>query len=731
MNEVVTQQVFRGSRMHENKTLDGEESVDLGHYWRAVRRAKWGILLVTLVSLLIGVMVARTAEPAFKATAKILADPQPPKANDDGRSISASLVLLFYQTQYEIINSRILAGIVVDKLGLVERFKQSDAYKDRDPSSKPMSDAELRIVMAAKIQDNLSVSGGRQSQIINISYVSSDPVQAAAIVNTLSEAYIQYGLESRLGELKNTELWLSEQSAQLKAALYASEVKLSQFRSQQGLVDTEQQQSLANSQLQSLNGELIRAQTRLSSAEEQYLLVKDVKVNSPELYSLGPVLQNAAASGLVIERARLEQRVNELFERYGEKHPKMIAARAELKSATEILAAEVNKIVENIEKDYQLAKVQVSNIEKLIDKSRNDIQELQSDNFSLVSLEREVENNRRIYENFQISLLEASGNSEYNASNITIIDSATVPLKPFKPNIKLIIMLSVITGLIVGIAMALLLDAFNKTFKTPDNIEDNLHLPTLGITPLVKKKKNIAKPEMQYLDDSLSPFSESVNTIRTGLLFSNIDKPPKTLLITSSEGGEGKSTLAINLAVAFSNIGKTLLLEVDLRKPSIAKCFDIPFNQGLTDLIMGASLEENVLHKINNEKLSIMPCGTIIRNPIELLSSRKFEEVLATLNEHFEYIVLDGPPTIPVSDACILANKVDGVIFVSKAEETKISIAKEAVSRLQKLNANVIGAVLTAADPKKMSYYGEHFHTAEYYGVTPKKGDEPKPEAAI
>ncbi|WP_057832328.1 GumC family protein [Colwellia sp. TT2012] len=727
--------------------FDNEEIIDIGQYWRTIKRAKWSIMAVTLFCLIIGGLIASSAVPIYRASAKILADPQQPNANRNEQYIASALVFLYYETQYEIIKSRSLAATVVEKLGLVEKYKQAQqenknkavsgfsstikeikteftALFSQGNQAKNIAptDADIKEMLAFGIQAGIEVSGGKQSQIINISYTSADPQDAAKIINAISDAYIQFGLESRLAEVKNTEAWLGEQSALLKQKLQESETKLSTYRSQQGLVDTSQQKRIANTQLQSLNNELIRAQTKLSAAEEQYLAVKNVKPGAREFYSLGPVLQNKSTSDMVKEEAFLSRKVNELFERYGEKHPKMIAARADLKSAQNNLATEVTKVVDNIEKNYRLAQFQVTNINKLISKTRADIQSLQTENFSLVSLEREVENNRRIYEHFQISLMEISGQSKYTASNVQIIDRATIPKAPFKPNIKMIIVLAAVFGLFFGIVLAFMREALNNTFKTPDTIEEKLKIAALGITPIVKGKKNSTIPEKQYLEDSRSPFAESINTIRTGLLFSNIDNPPRTILVTSATGSEGKSTLAMNLAAAYSNLGKTLLLEVDLRKPSIAKSLGIENKLGLTDLVTGTiTAESDIFHKDNNDQLTIITCGTMARNPLELLSSQKFEHVLEKLKQHFDYIILDGPPTLPVSDSCILANKVDGVIFTVKAEDTRINVAKEAVSRLQKLNANIIGAVLTVAEPNKMSYYGDHYYSGEYYGVTPEK----------
>jgi succinoglycan biosynthesis transport protein ExoP len=736
-----------GQSLMPQQTFEKDEVIDLGQYWRTIKRSKWGIISITLCGLIIGGLIASSAVPIYRATAKIMADPQKANADPSQQYVASALVFLFYETQYEIIRSRNIAATVVDKLNLVEKYKaQRASQPTKEPSfidgiktqlsvflddgdekmqAAAPTDVDIRLMLASGIQGNIQVSGGKSSQIINISYTSDDPQKAAEIINALSDAYIQFGLESRLSEVKNTQSWLSDQYDQLETQLRNSENKLSEFRNQQGMVDTAQQQSIANTQLQTLNSELIRAQTQLSLAEEQYLAIQNVKADSKSLYAIGPVLQNATANDMVKQEAKLSQRVNELEERYGAKHPKMIAARSELNSAQNALKSEVGKVVQNIERDYRLAKVQVKNINDLITKNTSGIQSLQGDNFALVTLEREVENNRRVYESFQSRLMEANISSEFTASNVQIIDRATVPKAPFKPNIQLIIMLAGVFGVFLGVVLALLREALDNTFKTPDDIEEKLALSALGITPIVKKLKSSIIPEKQYLEDSRSPFAESINTIRTGLVFSNIDNPPKTVLVTSSTGSEGKSTLAINLASAFSQLGKTLLLEVDLRKPSIAKNLELQNKLGLTDLVMGTVGPDTSSFKTDiNGQFSIITCGTVPRNPLELLSSQKFDKVFASLKNHFDYIILDGPPTLPVSDSCILANKVDAVVFTVKAESTKIKVAKEAVTRLHKLNANVIGTVLTVAAPHKMSYYGDHYYSGEYYGVKPAATNE-------
>jgi capsular exopolysaccharide synthesis family protein len=314
--------------------------------------------------------------------------------------------------------------------------------------------------------------------------------------------------------------------------------------------------------------------------------------------------------------------------------------------------------------------------------------------------------------------METDVSGDYDASNVRIIDRATVPDFPIKPRVSLIVAGAFILGLFAGVVLAFLREVLGNVFRTPDQIEEQLHLPSLGVTPLVKKSKKSVVPEKQYIDDQRSTFAEAINGIRTGLLFSDIENPPQTVLITSTVGAEGKTTLAINLAVAFSQLDKTLLIELDLRKPAISKDLDLTGKLGLSDILSQADLKPNITPCIDGvPNLSVITCGSIPPNPMELLSSKRFAKLLDELKLQFAHIVIDSPPTLPVSDACILSKLADATVIAVKAEATKINMAKETVARLHKVNANIAGIVLTQASPQKMSYYGEHYYQEGYYGV--------------
>ncbi len=721
--------------------IETEKEFEISTYLRILNRNKFTIIIIALICLASGTYIAQNTKPIYNATAKILADPYQPNADREEQYIASAMVFLFFETQYEIIRSRVIAEKVVERLNLVEKLKIERAknqpkttfikqIKDtvksaigyENKETKELTDEELSVFLADKISANIVVTGGRKNQIITINYQANDPQEAADIINALSDAYIEFGLTSRLTDVQNQQKWLTTQYEQLKNNLVESEKRVKEYQESQGLIHSYQQRALANNQLQSLNTNLVKAQTELSIQTEQFELIKAIKNGSKNFSSLNQIIQDDTLNSLIQDETQKQNKVNELFERYGELHPKMIAARSELKNAQNNLKNSTSKIIQRVENQYNLAKLQVTNINNLIDDTKSDVRSIQDESASLVSLEREVENNRRIYEAFQSRLLEANIKGEISASNVHIIDRATVPRIPVSPNVKKIILISLMVGVFLGVIVSFLREMLNNTFRTPDLLEEKLKLPMLGITPFVKAPKNTKGPEQQYLEDTRSPFSESINTIRTGIIFSNIDNPPKTILVTSATGSEGKSTLAMNLAASLSNVGKTLLLEVDLRKPSISKNLELGKSQGLTELLSGAVKSLNdITHKLNDDQLDIITCGAIPQNPMEILSSNKFEKLLKSLAEHYEHIILDGPPTLPVSDSCIVANKVDGVIVSVRAEQTKIKVAKEAVTRLQKLNANIVGVVLTVAELKKMSYYGDHYYAGEYYGVKPEK----------
>jgi capsular exopolysaccharide synthesis family protein len=731
-------------------TLEDQESLDLLQYWRTILRHKWGIISITLMAVIIGTLLALSATPIYKAKTVLLADPIQPNVNTHDNYVNTALVYLFYETQYEIIRSRTVAEKVVEKLELVKKSKQEQENKAAMNSKgsfqrikesinlsqwlpdillpKPdpeQDDEKLFRALVSSIQGGLEVKGGKQSEIIDISYESVDPQRAADVVNAVANAYIDFGLNSRLNGVKKTASWLNEQLSELKDNLNKSEEALESFQRNQGLVDSDHQQQIASTQLSTLNAELIKAQTKRSEAEILYNQVKTLKDSNDNFDSLGPVLNNETVRRMAQEEAGFSRKVKELSKRYGEKHPNMIAAQSDLKQAKLALQREIEKVVNNISKQYKLAVAQERKIASIIREQKSEIGNLKGINFELTRLEREVENNRRIYENFLSQFQEADVSEDYDASNVRVIDPANVPITPHKPNKPRRIITSGLIGLFLGIALAFLRESLDNTFKSTETIEEKLNIPSLGLVPFAEKS---SPPEKQYLSDPHSSFAEHINNIRTGLLFTNIDQPPQVIMITSANGSEGKSTLAINLAASLGQLDRTLLLEADLRKPTISLSLQIDPATGLSDLLCNRCQSKDVaFSKIGGDEtnLYMVSCGILAHNPLDLLSSKEFIVFLEQLRSRFKYIVVDAPPLLAVSDAIIVGQMSDSVVLMVKAESTTVKMAREALNRLYKGNIQVTGSVLTHAIPHRMSYYGNYnYHTSSYYGYKSPKANE-------
>ncbi|VAX07320.1 Tyrosine-protein kinase EpsD [hydrothermal vent metagenome] len=731
---------------------DPQGEFDLVGYWRAIRRQKWGILGITLSCVIIGAMMALKAVPIYQATVTILAKPIQPRVTTTNQYANNALIFLFYETQYEIIKSRAVAARVVDKLGLATKEEARRARQQAESVAKEQSGLSLnwrswvpdelswlpdewlgqhepialtaeqrREALISRLAGGLVVKGGDQSEIISIKYDSPDPEFAAEFVNAVADAYVAFGLHSRLTSARKTTSWLNDQITELKKKMEESEAALEVYQQSTGMVDTSSRQQVISTKLASLSVEQIKAQTAKSEAEIRYNQVLKIKQQGGGYGSLVSVLNSALVLGLNSKYSEMERRVSEYSDRYGHKHPKMIAAESDLKQADKALRSAINKVVESIRKEYDFAVAQERRVNALIKKQKREIGDVRGKGFALAKLEREVENNRQLYETFLGRFQEEDVVDEYDISNVRIIDRAIVPMTPIEPNIPRMRMISVVAGLVLGIMFAVVRERLDNTFKTLETLETKLGLPVLGLAPLLKKIQRSESAESYVSIAPRSPFAEALNHVRTSVLFSNIDQPPKVLLVTSATASEGKTTLSTNLAIAFSTLGRTLLVECDLRRPRFGGIFPREQQHGLTNLVSGQeSLNACVFqNEEHSGELFVLGAGTVPPNPLEFLSSKSFAKALDILRKHYEHIVIDAPPVLPVSDAIVVASMVDGVILAVKAESTTYQMANTALRRLKAAQIQPLGSVLTMADASRMAYYGGQsydYYDSGYYG---------------
>lgn len=754
-------------KVYSDENFDNEE-INLAEYWHIIARHKWGICGMVFVCTLIGALTAFSIKPTYRATVTMLVEPEQPKIVSLDPMSSANNITFFYETQNEIIHSRSVAEAVIFKLKLYDNpefiGEGSSAlvfdWKDWIPEplteyflewgifsvppdqnqisdeieaamefhmGRPLSvSAQLRARVAplslpaqeaqAKLmktfQDKLSIGTEKNSQIMSIKFDSYDPRLAADIANAVATAYMELGLESRLSVVKQATSWLTSRLVDLRRKLALSEKALQEFQVREGVIDTKSRQDIVSTKLSGLTEQLVKAQATFIEAEIRYNQVLEIKRGGSSYDSLRPVLENSLIQRLKEEEALLVRQVGELEDRYGDKHPKIIAAKSDLKEAQVHLKQEIAKVVEGIHKEYEVAKENERRLLVLSEKMKSKMRRNTGKEFELAKLERNVSTNRQLYDIFLTRSKETNIVGNTDVTNVRIIDQAQPPVRPVKPKKALVTLLAMFVGLFMGVSLAFVREHLDNTFKNPDDLERDLRLPVLGTVPLMSKgdmERLLARRDI--LTKSLEPFTEMIRNIRTSILFSNLDHPPKTIIVTSAVPSEGKTTLSCSIALSFSQIGRTLLVEADLRKPSQVKMMGLNGSSGLASIISGqATIEETVIKDSEHNNLSYLSSKVSASNPLEILSSRKFSSTLDELKTKYDYIVIDTAPVILFSDALVISHLADCSLLVVKADSTTRSMAKGALKRFKAIHLNPVGAVLTHVSPRDLGGYGSAYY---------------------
>ncbi|MGK0298267.1 MAG: succinoglycan biosynthesis transport protein ExoP [Gammaproteobacteria bacterium] len=738
MNNHIPEAVFVDERFDD-------QEIDLKRLLFTVLRHKWSILALAITVSVLASLYAYSLVPIYHATASLLIE------SEEAKVVSIEEVYglpggnwEYYETQIHILRSRALAEKVFDVLNLenhpeylpnnkpksflasfnlekwiLSLFPDDLITKDTPPSA-PIDESMRKNNLVAGLMGRLKVALLSDTQIITITYDSQYADLAANIPNALAEAYINSFLETDIEKTQKATSWINSRKDELRKKFEESERQLQTFIEKENIVDVEAGNSLATNELGALTGSLLEARRKRSEAEAIYQQVKKIEGSNSleQLESLPAVLNHPLIGGAYDSRSEAQRKVSELSKRYGPKHPKMIAVISELKSAESELRKKIDNIAQSVAKDYEIARAEESHLGQAMNQTKNEVRDTNKKSYELAALQREVETNRQLYEVFLTRYKETVATSDLQPVNARIIDTALIPRGPYKPNRKRIIQLAFVISLLLGIGLVLLIDHLDNTFKDSGTLEEKLRLPVLGVLPKLNVWGANRSAMHLFVKDSKSGFSESIRTIRTGIMLSNIDADKKVIVVTSSVPGEGKSLVSSNLAAAVAQMKKTLLIDADMRKPVVAEAYKLGKNaKGLSELVSRTAELSDCIHKTDTKRLDILPSGVVPPNPLELLASNRFKIVIEELKQHYDYIIIDSAPVVAVSDALVLARIADGLVFVVKADETTIQLAKMGVKRLLELDAHIIGTVLNQVSPKKKSKYGDYdSNYYSYYG---------------
>lgn len=725
-----------------------EDVLYLGNYLSTFKKYWLTIFLLTVLTTALTALVVLSITPLYRATAVLLIEAQQQKAVSIEEVVGIDTSKKeYYLTQFEILKSNQIAERVIDKLNL-SALPEFNGKEDKSgflesllmpikshplveaylPEKTPLSEEQLNEALRQKVlvtfKDKLTISPVRKTQLVNISFESEDPKLAAQIANEVGNSYIESNLEARLSMTSQASGWLSGRLNELKQQLLGSEERLSDFLQQEGLIDFSGVNGLASTELSDLTNRLSAARDRRIAAESlSYLLKKNRTADLASLSSVPEISNHPQMRDIRLAEIDAAKRVSELSKRYGPKHDKMIQAQAQLKTVKSSARSLLTELVKGLDEERQAARQQEASLKKALTAKKNEYQHLTVKEAKYDALKREVESNRQLYDLFLNRQKETSATSDFKAANARFSDYAMTPLKPAKPQISFILGIAAVGGMVLAIIFVFMLESLRSTIEYTEDIEEKLGLHPLGAIPAIKSKqfRKKALDASIFFDSKQRTFTESIRSIRTSLLLNRVNQAKKRIVLTSSIPGEGKTTSSISLAVAMATMEKVLLIDCDLRRPSIGERFGLAKNHpGVTNiLVMGGTAADCIYHD-EQTGLDVLPSGLIPPDPLELLSSEKMTALLNQLEAQYDRIVIDTPPALIVSDTLVLGRLAGATIIVVKAGTTKLRQIQSTVSNLIKHDVAIDGVILNQIENKHSELYGYY---DKYYNYNPKEAD--------
>jgi capsular exopolysaccharide synthesis family protein len=725
-----------GDKSRNNKE---NEDIDIREFWRIISRHSWKIIGLMLLAALLSAIVVLPQKSVYRSTATLLLDPEVSKIAPVESLYGIKSGEQYYKTQYQILQSNSLAKAVILRMELdknsefkakkktgffaklnlnwVKKIKSLFiANEDSDNAVNSNASSNALEAIVSKFQSRLTIDPVRDSQLVNVSFDAYDPVLAAQIANTIANTYIKADLESKHVLTSDARKILADQLEELRTKLETSENALQDYREKEKLVEIGGTSSVASEQLHGLNQELMIVQQQLSREEaalQQISALQGAPID--RLSSTPAVLSDSLVVSLKQAATTARRTVSSLEQRYGPLHPKLVQAKADLSEARVAIKSRVSSVIAGAEREYNVTKSRAAAIKNSIWQTKSTMQTLNRKSYGFQALEREAESNRQLYQRFLGRLKETQATGLSKAVAV-ISDPASPSLSPIRPKKSLIIMIASILGMSLGILISLLLEHLDNTIKKESDLVDRLNISLLGLLPHVSLNKT--ESSFTYAaDDKVSFFSESIRTVRTAIQLSGMKSPYKIIVITSSIPGEGKSTVAANIAMSLGDMHKVLLIDADLRRPRVSGAMDLENKtKGLAELISQKIDASECYYKVGNNDLYVMPVGSVADKPLDLISSKYFYDALSDLREIFDYIIIDTPPVMAVSDALVLSTYASGVIYVIKAESTPFPVVADGVKRVRDANPRIIGGILNDVPHKKKGMDKLDYYSDSHYG---------------
>ncbi|HHX8268837.1 TPA: GumC family protein [Vibrio diabolicus] len=717
-----------------NLQMNKVELIRFGHHFKAIKKNWLSIAAFTLLFSLTCTWYIYSKASIYQATATLLIQEEQKSALSIEEVYGVDTTKKeYFQTQIAILKSNHIADKVIRELNLTQlpEFTRSGGLNQKIDQIKsiPFVQDLLNVAPSPKetaqfsesyyqalqaFRSKLDIEPVRNTQLVRIRFRSTDPKLATTIANAVGQAYIDANFEAKLVVTQNAATWLTNNSQKLEERLRNSEQALQEFLLKEGLIDINGIDEIYANELEELTRKLnVAVNKRIEAQTLIQLLRRKSSQSLDSLLSIDEFANQAQIRDLKLSEAQAAKNLSELAQRYGPKHDRMIQAKAQLAE----IQARTQQLIRDIsfskQQDLLAAKAQEDMLRAELDNKKSDFQSLGSQKARYEQLKREVESNKALYEAFLNREKETNATSDYKNVTARFTDKAIIPLFPVAPQRIKLVVIATFFGFAIACALIIILETMREVIRSTADVQEKLGVTCLGVIPMVKKR-NLRKNGVSYtayLDDEEKLFSEACRSVRTSLLLRLTNTKQKILPFTSSIPEEGKTSTSINMAVSFSKMEKVLIIDCDLRRPSIAKRFGIAESSpGLTHILtMDTPIKDCVTH-IEEANLDVLSAGLIPPNPQELLASDRFKKLLEHFQNKYDRIIIDTPPLLSVSDALILGQYANGLITVIRSESTKSSLVNLALSKQIQHSVPSLGVLITQAKTKE----GETLYVQKY-----------------
>ena len=712
-------------------------------YLRVLSRRRGTIATAFTVAVTATVLYLFTMPPVFQARAQVLIDAGSENVVNFKEVVEQNRgTSEYYQTQYRMLQNRPLIKKTLDDLNLwdhpefggppaagsvpvLARIKGavSGAMAQLTQGLQPARPAAPSAASAETTRQargidaflgHLKITPIRNSRLVDVVFESTDPEIAARAANALSKGYIEQTFQQKLQVSQDASSWLEKELATQRDVVENAELALQRYREDHDAVSVEDRQNIVVQKLADLNAAVTRAKTTRIEKEAAFRQLQSLGGGGAAVDAFPLIIGNTFIQQLKTELAGLQRQQAELLERYGERYPDVIKTASAITTTRTKLDAEIAKVVESVRSEYLITVAQERELVGALESQKQEALALNRKGIEYAALQREAASTRQMFEGLLQRLKETGISGDRRTSDIRIVEPAEVPQAPVRPNKTYALAGAILGGALFAIALAFLFEYVDDRLRSPEEIRAYLGLPFLGLLPEISGDDT----SEVALQNATMPrvFQEALRTVRTNLMFSSAEEGARCIVVTSATPGEGKTVVASNLALALAQAGRrVLLIDADMRRPRVHEVFGIERQPGLSNLLVGDSKPSDAVHRVRTSgSLAVLPAGTMAPNPAELLGAARFTEFLRTLDQCFDWVIIDSPPVHAVADASVIGHATSGVLFVIGADMTSRRTAQAAIEQLESARAKVIGAVLNRADLERNSYYYSPYYHASY-----------------